>query len=951
MTHEISRDWIYHVYDKHKVRKLAIATPGLNRNLRMQNSDPLLGTKIHLPSTRPNLVPRPRLREKILQGLRGPLTLIIAPAGFGKTTLVAACIVGCGMPVAWLSLDAADNDVGRFLKYLIAALRELDSTIGGESARLLAAPQQAPPEAILTGLINDLDVAQKEIILVLDDYHFISSQTVHEQMTFLLEHCPNTLHLVVATRSDPPLLLPRLRARNKTVELRSADLRFTELEAAQFLNDVMGLHLDSSSIAVLEERTEGWIAGLQMAALSMRDREDVPGFIKGFSGTNRYILDYLLEEVLAGQSLEIQRFLLCTSILDRLTAALCDAILVNDEGSKTGNDVRSTGLAALSLHGSAFILEYMERANLFLVPLDDERQWYRYHHLFADLLQTQLQKSLGDNNVARYHLRASEWYEQNGMPIDAIRHASLASDSERIERLIEQNYLVMLNRGEMSGIRSWMGKLNKELVTRRPWLCLYEAFSCSWFGQLEEATLLLNEAEKRIRCEISKPDVSAMIGYHAFVKSRVTAMEGDTQQAIEFCLIAHKNLPVDNIGLQIEIGITLGYEYFLSGDFINASKTLHKMIRSANTVRAINNPVAAYAILARVYALQGLLHDASDLFQKAAQLIPKTDGQYQGALGLVEVGVAALLCEWNDVQTALVRVKQGLDFLPSWGKADDLALAYITLSRIQLALGNRTEAAGSIEKAVQLLQTCGVFSEARSVVETAQVKMWLVNGERSAINRWAVSLENRFGSPAPFRYEDELIHITKARVLIAQDKPEEAIHLLACLSESAQSGGRRGRLIEIMILKALALQAAGDTTQAGLALTQSLTLAEPGGFVRVFLDEGKPMRVLLSHWLAQPVAGTLRGYATHLLAQCESELHMAAQEKVFSSDELIETLTPREMEVLHLIALGKTNPAIAQQLVVARGTIKAHTASIYRKLEAANRTEAVARARDLGLLP
>lgn len=951
MTHEISRDWIYHVYDKHQVRKRAIATPGFNRNHRMQNSDPLLRTKIRLPSTRLNLVPRPRLREKILQGLRGPLTLIIAPAGFGKTTLVAACIVGCGMPVAWLSLDTADNDAGRFLKYLVAALRELDSAIGCESARMLAAPQQSPPETILTSLINDLDVTHKEIILILDDYHFIGSQTVHEEVAFLLEHCPNTLHLVIATRSDPPLLLPRLRARDKIVELRAADLRFTEPEAAQFLNDVMGLHLETSSIAMLEERTEGWIAGLQMAALSMRDREDVSGFIKGFSGTNRYILDYLLEEVLACQPLDIQHFLLCTSILERLTASLCDAILANDEGSKTGNVDRSTGSAALSLHGSAFILEYMERANLFLVPLDDERTWYRYHHLFADLLQTQLQKSLGDNGVARYHLRASEWYEQNGLPIDAIRHASLASDSERIERLIEQNYLVMLNRGEMSGIRSWMGKLSKELVTRRPWLCLYEAFSRSWFGQLEEATLLLNEAEKRIRSEMSKPDVRAMLGYHSFVKSRVTAMEGDTQQAIEFCLTAHKHIPADNLGLQIEIGITLGYEYFLYGDFINASKTLHKMIRSAYTVRAINNPVAAYAILARVYALQGLLHDAYDLFQKAAQLIPKTDGQYLGAVGLVEVGIAALLYEWNDVETALVRVKKGLDFLPSWGKADDLSLAYITLLRIQLAQGNRADAVGTLEKATQLIQTCGVFSEARSAVETVQVKMWLLQGDWLAVDRWVARLEKRFGSQDLFRYEDELTHITKARVLIAKNELEEAIHLLSCLAESARSGGRMGRLIEIMILKALALQGMGDTAQAGLALTQSLTLAEPGGYVRVFLDEGQPMRELLSQWLAQAVAGPIRGYAMHLLSQCEAELRMAAPQKAFSSSELIEPLTPRELEVLHLIAVGKTNPEIAQQLIVARGTVKAHTASIYRKLEAANRTEAVARARHLGILP
>ena len=492
----------------------------------MQKADTLIRTKLRQPFTRPELVPRPRLQEQIAQGLVGPLTLITAPAGFGKTTLVVSGIAGCGMPAAWLSLDKDDNQAGRFLSYLVAALREVDPGIGSQAARLLAASQEAPPAAVLTGLINDLDAARGEIVLVLDDYQFISSQAVHESVTFLLEHCPRTFHLVIASRSDPLLPLARLRARGQIVELRTADLRFTEPEAAQFLNDVMGLSLDAPSVAALEERTEGWIAGLQMASiamqshLAMRERKDVVGFIEGFSGTNRYILDYLLEEVLAGQPPEIQRFLLCTSILERLTAPLCDAVLAGEEGSKTE---------------SARILQYLERANLFLAPLDDERQWFRYHHLFADLLRNQLQKSLGDQGVARYHVRASEWYEGNGSTLDAIHHASLVSDYERVERLIEQNYMEMMNRGEQVRIRFWMGELSKEMVCRRPWLCLYEAFSRSWFGQLEEADLLLNEAERRIRSGAPAPDTQAMLAYHAYVRSRVVAMQGDTRRAIELC--------------------------------------------------------------------------------------------------------------------------------------------------------------------------------------------------------------------------------------------------------------------------------------------------------------------------------------------------------------------------------------------------------------------------------
>ena len=927
----------------------------------MQQADPLIRTKLRLPITRPDLVPRPRLQARIMEGLRGPLTLITAPAGFGKTTLIASCVARCGMPVAWLSLDRDDNQAERFLNYLVAALHGADNTIGGEAAQLLAATQQAPPEAVVISLINDLDNASGEIALVLDDYQFIKSQAVHEAVAFLLERCPRALHLVIASRSDPLLPVARLRARGLEIELRAADLRFTESEAARFLNDVMGLHLDAASIAALAERTEGWVAGLQMAALSMRDRKDVHGFIQGFSGTNRYILDYLLEEVLASQSPEIQRFLLHTSILERLAAPLCD-VLLKDEGGTMKDEAGApsftpalavNGSAGASvLHASSFVLDYLERANLFLVPLDDERQWYRYHHLFADLLRTQLQKSLGDQGVARLHLRAAAWHEQNGLILEAIHHASMAADDEMVERLIKQNYLEMMNRGEMSWVRFWMGNLSKELVYRRPWLCLYEAMNRAWFGQLEEASLLLNEAEKRIRAEGSVPGAQSMLSYHAYVKSRVTAMQGDTRRAIEFCLAARENVPAESLDLQIDFSITLGYEYFLYGDFINANKILNETIRLGYIARAVNNPVAAYCLLARSRVYQGRLHAADDLLQKAAQLTREAGGQYLGVVSLVEVETAALLCERNDVDAALVRLKRGLEYLPWWGKADDFCLAYITLARIQLAQGNGTEAAGAIDKATQMMQTCGVFSEARSVVEAAQVKSWLAQKDWLAVDRWAATLEKRFASHDPFRYEDELTHITQARVFIARNKLDEAIRLLSGLEESARSGERHGRLINIMLLEALALQAAGNNAQSGLALTKSLTLAEPEGYVRVFLDEGRPIQLLLAQWMAHASAGRLRDYGVHLLSQFDAELHTVpmAQGKTTPAGDVVEPLSQRELEVLHLMALGRTNQEIARQLVVAPGTVKAHTASIYRRLGVANRTQAVVRARELGIL-
>ncbi|MFN2196781.1 MAG: LuxR C-terminal-related transcriptional regulator [Anaerolineales bacterium] len=928
----------------------------------------LIRTKIHLPFTRPELVARPRLQAQITQGLRGPLTLVVAPAGFGKTTLVVAGITAVGLPAAWVSLDKNDNQIERFLSYLIAALQEADHTAASSAAQLLAASQPTPPETILTRLINDLEISGREMVLVLDDYQFINSQAVHAGLTFLLEHCPNSLHLVIAARSDPPLPVSRLRARGQLVELRAADLRFTEAEAAQFLNNVMGLQLDAGAIAVLAERTEGWIAGLQMAALSMRNRQDVSGFIEGFSGTNRYILDYLLEEVLASQPAEIQRFLLYTSILERLTAPLCEAVLASDEASGQQGDTRgepafrAPGAEALFLQQPAAILEYLERSNLFLVPLDEKRQWYRYHHLFADLLRTQLQRSLGSQSVARLHLRASEWYEQNDFTLEAIHHASLAADYERIERLIEQNFLELLNRQEMAAIRFWMGKLSQELVTRRPWLCLYEAFSRSWFGQLEEASLLLHEADKLIRSENSAPEARAMRGYHDYVQSRVTAMQGDTRRAIELCLAARENIPADNPGMQIEVGITLGYEYFLYGDFFNARQTLNEMIRICQTVKAINNPTAAYALLARSQVFEGQLHAAYELYQTAAQLIREAGGQHLGATGLIEVGLAALLCEWNDLEAAFVHMQQGLDCLPFWGKIDDTCLAYTTLARIQHGLGNLAEAAEAVEKAAQIIRISGIFSEAHREVETAQVKMWLAQGDWPAVDRWTAALDHPH-APESYRFEDELTHITLARVLIAQNNPDEALRWLSHLEASARSGSRQGRLIEIMLLKALALQARGDTDQAELTLTDCLALAEPEGYLRIFLDEGTPMEGLLAQWLANTPDGPRRDYAARLLAGFASRSDAAgfaitsqaddpdAPELQWANDQLIEALSPRELEVLDLIALGHTNKEIARQLIVSPGTVKAHTASIYRKLDVSNRTEAAARARQLGLLP
>jgi len=922
----------------------------------MIKTDSIIRTKLHLPFIRSELVQRPRLKARIAEGLRGPLTLITAPAGFGKTTLIASSIADYGLPVGWLSLDRNDNQIWRFLSYLVAALQTADHTVGSEAAQLLEASHQAPSEIILTSIINDLDIAHKEMILVLDDYQFLNNRAVHQAVAFTLEHSPKTFHLVIATRSDPALNLTRMRARGQVVELRASDLRFNETDAAHFLNDIMGLHLDAESVTVLSERTEGWITGLQMAALSMRDREDVYGFIEGFSGTNRYILDYLLEEVLANQPPEIQRFLLHTSILERLSAPLCDAIT----GIKAG--VEECCQESLPLYiDSQSILEHLERENLFLIPLDDKRIWFRYHHLFSDLLRSQLQKSLVEQDIAQLHILASEWHAQYGSVVEAIDHASFASDQERVERFIEQSYKELVSRGEQSWLRLWTSKLSKDQIYSRPMLCIYKAYSLSWYGELDEAERLLEEAEKHIQSDISSTDADSMRVLLAYVKSRVTAMRGDMQLAIKFCLEARENVPANNLALQLDTSITLGYEYFLSGDYANATSILNETIQSGKKAGAVINTVAALCVLARMYAVQGQLKKSYDTYQTAEHSIPQISGGHLGARALVEIGFADVLCEWNDLDAALRHMKQALALLPWWDKADDLVLAHLTLARIHLAQANRSDAIGAIEKANQIIQTRSVFSEAHNAIEIAQVKLWLAQGNVLAANRWAASQNDHLNSDDQFGFENELAHIARARIFIAQNKPNEAINLLSHLEQAARSAGRIGRVIEILILQALALQKIGDSGHAILALKKCLTMAEPEGYVRVFLDEGQPMLMTIAQWLAHAGTSPLRDYAIQLLSHFDSEPHIVkkTKEKAYppgdlsssSGQALIEPLSQRELEVLHLIAMGGTNKEIARQLVVSPGTVKAHTASIYRKLDVVNRTEAVSRARQLNILP
>jgi LuxR family maltose regulon positive regulatory protein len=796
-------------------------------------SFPLLKTKLYIPAPPASRVVRAHLLDRLDEVERRALTIISAPAGFGKTTLLAEWIAQTSLPVAWLSLDNGDNDPYRFLDYLIAASESIQEGIGIEARQITQAPQLASPYIILASLMNDLGKIARPYVLVLDDYQFITEHAVHEMLAYLLDHIPSNMHLIISTRADPPLQLGRLRAHELMLELRTTDLRFNVQETTEFLNTVMRLSLSVEDIEALETRTEGWVVGLKMAALSLRENENAGEFIRAFSGSHRYVLDYLVEEVLKLQPAHVQTFLLYTSILEKLNGSLCDA-LMNQEWKQSGEN-------------SQVILEYLERSNLFLISLDDKRIWFRYHHLFTDLLRARLQISLGARGIAQLHILAADWHGQNGSTTDAIHHASMASDDERVERFIEQNYMELVSRGEQAWLRSWTSKLSKKLVYCRPWLCIYEAYSHAWFGELDQADAFLEAAEKGIQSEIHVPDANEMVGHIDYIKSRVAAMRGDLLRAIELNLAAREFSPANNMALQLDLGITLGYLYFMNGDYSHASQYLNETIRSGRSVGAVLNTVAGYCILARLCANRGQLNQSYELYRQAAQWVQETGEQHLGASSLVEIGFADVLCEHNNLEAALLHAKRGLALLPLWGKADDLVLAYITMARIALAKTNRHAAIEAIEKAQETIRTTGVFPEALLAVELAQVKLWLAQGDLQSASRWTESLQNRFGSNVPITFENELTCIAWARVLIAQNKPYEAIDLLLSLEEVVRSFGRQGRLIEIMILKALALKAMGDTTQANVAIMESLTLAEPEGYMRIFLDEGGPMLKLLSH--------------------------------------------------------------------------------------------------------
>jgi LuxR family maltose regulon positive regulatory protein len=916
---------------------------------------PLLQTKLYIPPVRPGSVSRPRLIERLNKGVRlnQRLILISAPAGFGKTTLLGEWVASSERPVAWLSLDEGDNDPARFLAYLVAAFQTIEEGIGEGALGALQSPQPSPMQELLTALINQINAIPRSFVFVLDDYHLITAQPVHDALAFLLDHLPGNMHLVIATRADPPLPIARLRGRGQLTELRQTDLRFTLGEAAEFLNQVMRLELSADDAAALASRTEGWIAGLQMAAVSMRGREDVGSFVHAFTGSNRYILDYLIEEVLQRQPDGIQTFLLQTSILDRLTGPLCDAVV----GISESADQRISDSLARPLADSQAVLEYLERANLFVVPLDDRREWYRYHRLFAGLLRQRLHQAQPDL-VPILHGRASAWCEQNGLMAEAIDHALSAGDFELATHLVEQAAETAMMHSEVATFLSWTDRLPDELVRTRPSLCLFHAWALLLSGRPMDAV------EARLQDAVKADTAASVSGEVTVFRALFAAYQGNTRQSAELSQRALELLPEDSSFFRSLVAGYLGLNYLYVGDVAAATQAFSEAIRIAQQVGNLTIAVLARCHLAELAMLQGQLHEARAGYEQALELATDAGGRQQPIGGLALIGIGRLLREWNNLEAATRYLLEGIELIRKWGEVGAIS-GYAGLARVKQAQGDTEGVREAIQTAQQLAAKFDAMDVDDLSVAMQRTRLWVMQGDVEAALRWiegrGLDKELNLGeleskaSSASLSLLETLEYSTLAWVRIAQGQPDEALVVLRSLLRAAETAGWTGLVIEILTLQALAHQRQGDAAQALTPLEHALSLAEPEGYVRIFLDKGEAMGELLQQAAARGIA---MDYVAELLAALGSETKderrmtelPPSSSVIRPSSSLVEPLSERELEVLRLLTTHLSSTEMAEELVLSVNTVRSHIKNIYGKLNVHRRMDAIQRARELGLL-
>jgi LuxR family transcriptional regulator, maltose regulon positive regulatory protein len=934
--------------------------------LHLHFMEELLTTKLFVPLNRPELVPRSNLIQRLTAGTHSgrKLTLISAPAGFGKTTLVTEWLHNLQgdakqenhpQPrIAWLSLDEGDNDPVRFLTYFLAALKHIqgiDLPLE-KSVAILQSAQPPPIEALLTSLINEIATVHHRIILSLDDYHLIENQPIHDGIHFFLDHMPPQMHLIIATREDPLFPLSRLRAQGQLTEMRAADLRFTFSECAEFINQAMGLNISEEDIAALEARTEGWIVGLQMAALSMQGRAEVTNFIQSFTGSHRFVLDYLIEEVLDQQPEIIQTFLLHTSILDRLCGPLCDEVLGATNGQET--------------------LENIEKANLLVVPLDDERKWFRYHHLFADVLQSLLMERQPDQ-IAALHQRASQWFEQNHQRDHAIRHAFAAQDYERAAGLLELILPTIDGKNLWTKWLGWIKALPDDVVRIRPVLCAGYGSTLLMIGELEAAEVRLKDAERWLntKAELSTHPEDSDPGSEQHQRMVVTDVEqfrslpasiaiarayiaqatGDIPGTVNYARQVLENFTEQGDQLiRGQATTLLGLASWASGDLETARQAFSDFITLMRTADNVSNTISASPVLAEIMMAQGQLREAFATFQGALQLA--ADQGEPLPLGTEDLyrGISELYRERGDFETATQHLLTSNKLAEQDSQSDWQRRLYVSDARIKQSQGDLEGALAQLDNA-ERLSIRSPLPDVRPI-QALKTRIFVAQGRLTEALGWAH--ERDLSIDDELSYLREFEHITLARLLMAQyqrDSTDDTLHaameLLKRLLQAAEEGGRMGSMIEILALQAIVYDIKGDISAAGVALERALEMAEPEGYLRILADEGPHMARLLSDHFS---GKTKSHYLQRLLAVFASEVPDISKTKT-AETHLVDPLSKREIEVLQLISEGLSNQEIATRLYLSLNTVKVHTRNINSKLSVSSRAKAVIKAKALGILP
>ena len=866
----------------------------------------ILTTKLYIPPPQPRVIQREHLLARLNQGLYSKLTLVSAPAGFGKTTLISTWLATCERPVAWLSLDAEDGDPTRFLTYLVAALQTVAPEAGEGLMAMLSSPQSPPLDALLTPLVNALVTLPEEVLLVLDDYHVVDSAVVDKALGFLLEHLPPQIHLVMLTREDPPLPLARLRVRGQLTEVRAADLRFTADEAAAFLNTAMGLTLTADEVAALETRTEGWIAGLQLAALSMRGKDDAASFIQSFTGTHHFVLDYLAEEVLQHQPAHIQQFLLQTSILDRFCAPLCDVVLEADTGD---------------------MLYELEQANLFLIPLDNQRRWYRYHHLFGDLLRQRLQQS-DDVDVPALHSRASVWYEDQNLPLEAFQHAAAAGDLDRAAHLIEGNGMPLYFRGGSKPVLNWFGSLPQQVLAANPVLMVNYAGALMITGtQINGIEEMLQTAENALETRPIDDKTDDLIGHIATIRSMLAGPQYDIATMLEQANRALDHLSEDNVAIRTMVMWSKGLAHQYLGEREAAKRVHSEVVAISQQTHNIMVTIAAQTCLGQVQEGDNQLHRAVESYQGIVDLVgePPWSVACESFLGLGRIAY-----QWNNLDDAIHYGQTGRDLGQQIENVDTPVACFVLIAEVQMARGALDDAASSLADGVRYARQNN-FEAMLPLVIAAQVRLFLLRGDITA----AQHLTTNHDLPA-----------SRARVALTQGDTAAALALLEPLLNEMDAKGWHDERLRLRVLLALVYQADNNIDAALDVLETALTLAAPDEMIRVFLDEGAPMQALLNEIATR---GVMPNYTQSLL-NIFHEAYPDAAKPHPQNQPLIEPLSERELQILGMVADGLSNREISERLFLALDTIKGHNRRIYGKLGVKRRTEAVARARELGLL-